>query len=469
MLSKGVNYYFVNTSELAMSSQALNADGSISMNQTDIQNQPAYFCTGNCQIEASVLPPAATGSITVNAGGTTLNESINAITGTSSGPLSNMMQTNAVITDNYNLSYGFFDAGTGVGTGLTNQDQIYGYLTPPQQNWMGNLASQNASVNNAPFANFVLPGAHDSGTFDLTAVNAICSNPISLAALITILGPVFGSLIANDAPSVITGVAVTQKDNITSMLNLGCRYFDFRPGMMPTPINQIASDIYHIHTIIPGYPFSSFLMDILTWLNNNPSEIVVISLGGSGFLDVTIPTINELQSILIEAQQNTKTQSIQIGSTSDLQTVYADLISQNKRLFFLNTQDGAFGDWYPARKYDSYNDSYNTTNPENIITALQAMNTGGQANADFTVLQLQGTATGQNVGAIITSLIASSSNAYEPLISTKANFDSNTYPWLLNNVSTNLSNNQLLVMLNDFVDNGLATVASSLTLERCNS
>jgi hypothetical protein len=452
-----------------MSAEVLNADGSVLKYLPDIKNSVASFCKGN-----SALPSQTTGSVTINAGTTELSESINGLTGTSSGLLSDMMQTPSIIADNYNLSYGFFDAAAEAVLGLTDQDQIYAYLTPPQQNWMGDLVLKNPEVKGVPFSTFALPGAHDSGTFDLTAVKNLLDDVEFVALLAGYYGEELIDVLSSVALNVVTGEAVTQKDDIPTMLNLGCRYFDFRPGMMPSPLNVILPDIYHIHAVIPGHTFNSFLTDILTWLNGNPSEIVVVNLQTAGFLDViAIPTVSQLQTALESAQIQTGTQFIQIGSAEDLQKTYGELVSKNKRLFFLNTSP-EFTGWNPASKYDSYiGDNYCTNNPVKIINALEKMNTKGQLDNTYTVLQLQGTVTGQNIKfsefEIIASLMVSTSNAYRPLLSTKALFDSKTYPWLLNNVSKNLSNNQLLVMLNDFVDNGLATVASSLTLERCNS
>jgi len=478
MASKGVDYYFVNTSSHTLSASATNTNGSYALSPITVTSTSSQLMTTeNCQItwEFPYIDPYGGFSFSTNTTPSkSVTESINAVTGNTSGPLESMMDTPSLIGSDFCLSYGFFDAGTGSGTGLTNQDQIYVYLTPSQKNWMGTLAAANPSVNNAPLASFVLPGAHDAGTYDLTQVNTLCATTAGVAALAsTILSWIPGATIvlglaALQLKGVVVGEAVTQKDNAVTMLDLGCRYFDFRPGYAPSEIKTIVPDLYHIHNVVPGKTYQGFLQDVMTWLIANPSEIVVVSLGTAGFYDHSTmdPSTATLQTEFLEAQQAAGATSLQIGSASDLQTSYSSLIAANKRLFFLN-QPGL--NWFPAKKYDSYNDDdYSTTDPSKIIKALKAMTKSGQENVDYTVLQLQATATNQNVVHNVIALADSMSNAYEPLMSTKPHMDSCTYPWLLDNVVANLSHDNLLVLLNDFVDNALAgSMASDLTLQRC--
>jgi len=474
MTSKGVDYYFINSSTSGLNVQATNTNGSWALSPFSVGASP-MITKGNCQIilKFPYVPPSGTFTFaTTTQPPLSFTESINALTGNTSGPLDTMINTPSVTGNDFAFSYGMFDAGTGSGTGLTNQDQIYAYLTPSQSRWMGALAATNPSVNDAPFASFVLPGAHDVGTFDLSAVNILCGSAAGIAALVAAFlwwipgASIVAGLGAAQLKGVIVGEAVTQKDDIAKMLDLGCRYFDFRPGYAPAPIRTILSDIYHIHNVIPGQSLDAFFQDVLSWLMQNPSEIVVVSLGTAGFYDhqTMDPTADTLRSKFAAAQQSTGSTSIQIGAAADLQTSYAALIQANKRLFFLNQPSVG---WYPANKYDSYTDAYETTDPQVIIAALKAMTKSGQQGNDYTVLQLQATATGQNVVNNVIALADSMSNAYEPLMSTKPIMDWNTYPWLLANVGA-LSNDQLLVLLNDFVDNALAgCVASALTAQRC--
>lgn len=469
---KGIDYYFVNSSSFDLHAQAENTDGSWALTPMSTGCVP-LMNKGNVQINWRGLhaPYGSFSFSTTTYPPQHFKQSINVVTGNTSGPLDILMNTPSIVGADSALSYGMFDAGTGKGTGLTNQDQIYAYLTGPQRGWMGALASANPDVRQAPFASFVLPGAHDAGMFDLTQVDILCLSADGIAALIKAFldwipgASQVASLAAVQLRGVVIGEAFTQKDNIAVMLDLGCRYFDFRPGYAPSPIRKILGDLYHIHNVIPGQKLDTFFKDILTWLLANPTEIVVISLGTDGFNDHATmdPSADALRTGFAAAQQAVGAASIQIGSAADLSTSYANLIAANKRLFFLNQP--SLG-WYPATKYDSYKDTYQTTDPQVIIDALKAM-TKAEQTEDYTVLQLQATATGKNSVANAIALADSMSAAYAPLMSTKPMMDSNTYPWLLENAG-DLSPTNLLVLLNDFVDNALAgCVASVLTARRC--
>jgi hypothetical protein len=468
MSSKGVNYYFyVNSTSAKIQATKFN-NGSSSPDFKQTFGSNANFQTGNVQIDYKFSFTSLYGSFNWNTTTTPVvagNTSINPLTGNmGGGNLQNMMNTQSVLGADFAVSYGFYDAGSGVGD-LTNQDQAYAYLTPPMSNWMGQLASQYPEVKNQPFSRFALPGSHDTGTFDLNTINSLLANPSAVTNFLPLIGGFLAQAVqisASQALIAITNLAVTQKDNILTMLNLGCRYFDFRPGYAPSQISSFATGIYHEHTVLPGYPFQNFLTDVLNWLIQNSTEIVVIGANNQGFEQSNMtPSEQVLENILAQVQQATNS-SIVIGTAKDLNTSYGSLLEANKRLIFLNQ----IGDWYPAKKYDSYSDSaYATTKPQSIIGALNQITSAEQVGSDYTILQLQGTATATGK-TVIAAAAASQSHASSPLISTKALFDSNTYPWLLANVATKLSPDNLVVFLNDFVDNALAQTAMAITIQR---
>ena len=87
-----------------------------------------------------------------------------------------------------------------------------------------------------------------------------------------------------------------------------------------------------------------------------------------------------------------------------------------------------------------------------------------EKGTDYTVLQLQGTANGTGGG--IYKSIATMSDASSPLMSTKADFDHSTYPWLEANVPSKFSKKKLLIFLNDFAGNGLTSYAIAMTKSR---
>lgn len=183
--SKGVDYYFINSSTFDLHVQAENTDGSWALTPISVVCFP-LINKGNVQIKWRGLhePYGSFSFSTTTHTPQSFTQSINFVTGSASGPLDTLMNTPSIIGADSALSYGMFDAGTGKGTGLTNQDQIYAYLTGPQRGWMGALASANPAVRQAPFASFVLPGAHDAGMFDLTQVDILCLSAEGIAALI---------------------------------------------------------------------------------------------------------------------------------------------------------------------------------------------------------------------------------------------------------------------------------------------
>lgn len=414
-----------------------------------------------------------------------------------------MLKTPSTTTDMYSVSYGFFDAGADVGSltnqdqtnqdqYLTNKDQFYIYATTSQANWMGSLTSGNPSVKNAPFSRFVLPGAHDAGMFDtanLEKIMRLKSFALILAEfVINAVSKAGGHLpevekLAQDiihgvVPSdkllrILINMAFTQKDSIVGMLDLGIRYFDFRPGYNFNDTDQ-KGELYHQHNFIPGHGFSAFMQDICQWLQNHPSEIVVVSLVHSGFYNSQMRTKPELLWQIINSQLTAS--NIGIGNKQDLGTSYGDLIQANKRLIVLphygfktNSTDpgdplSAIPIWDTVT-YDSYSDhQYQTTDVNKILSALNSMNAAGQIN-DYTVLQLQGTASATK-GADI-NMVTTSSDTASPLMSTKAQFDHATYPWLLTN-GNRFRTDQLLVCLNDFSDNALTDYCTVLTRQRAN-
>ncbi|RMQ44956.1 hypothetical protein ALQ04_01499 [Pseudomonas cichorii] len=373
--------------------------------------------------------------------------------------LGNMLQTPSLFGQGWAVSYGFYDSGSGSG-GLTNQDQSYVYATGDMSGWMGDLAhSMGTALTEQPFSTFALPGAHDAGMFDPTLVTSLLNNAEFLASLTGVFGSSIALLAKPIALRAIINLAFTQKDNITAQLNLGTRYFDFRPGYC---YQNITGGIYHQHNLIPGYSYQSFLEDILSWLDHHPTEIVVISPNFQGFAQDTMkPAPDVLDGMLNTALANTKTLGkIVPGYKGDLASSYTTLLSQSKRLILLPQTDST----EDASKYDSYNDSYTTTDVNNILAALKGMNTDGQASHDYTVLQLQGTASG--VDGAATPAIVTLSDASSPLMSTKPGFDFHTYPWLVANVASNLSASGLVVFLNDFCDNALASMAKQITQAR---
>ena len=399
------------------------------------------------------------------------------VTGNCDGPMEHMLATSSVVTSNGAVSYGFDDAGSGTAN-LTNGDQLYVYFSGSFQSWMTGLAASASGFGVQPFNTWALPGSHDAGMFDRSMLTSafLLSGPeafFSTAAgsygiliVLPIVGPLLAAMTIPAAiygtisgPRIVINMAFTQKDDITTQLNLGTRFFDFRPGYMYSALKAISGQLYHQHAVIPGYSYASFLSDVMNWLAANPGEIVVVDVNNQGFLDseTMTPAPEVLAGYLSTAQQNSAYKGV-IGSEADLGRSYNQLVSTNTRLIFV--QDGD--------KYDSYNKpGYSTTSPSTIVAQLAATSSGGQAGKQFTVLQMQATST--NLDDVVRASAFTLSDASSPLMATKASIDAATNPWLQQNVNQKFVNDQLVVFLNDFVDNCMVSSAINVSRQRLQS
>ncbi len=397
---------------------------------------------------------------------------INSLTGNiAGGTMTTMMETPPVSAVDANgcvntVCYGFYDSGPGW-SGLTNQDQSYVYVTSGLQDWMASgVAYYNAyhtkDAGEFPFYKFVLPGAHDAGMNTMSTVSSVLYSPegAAMVSAVAYAFPLLAAFTVAEAPYVLLNAAMTQKDGTTDMLNLGARYFDFRPGTMYKGITGFSGERFHQHAVVPGQSYVKFLEEVLTWLAAHKGEIVVVSCNTQGFGDDAMkPTVADLNGDYQTAVSNSGIGNIALGDKTSLGKTYNQLVKENRRLIFLNQINGE------TTKYDSYEgDLYATTDPNNVIKALAKMNTAGQAGFDYTVLQLQGTATG--IPSVQKGGLFSLSKTASPLMSTKAKFDATTIPWVRQNAYANLQAPQPLVLLNDFVETATVEAAWCLTVDR---
>lgn len=358
---------------------------------------------------------------------------------------------------NPTVCWGLYDAGWGKVSGMTNQHQLYIYATRDQRRWMGDLAKSNSRVARGPFARFALPGAHDAGMFDMRVVKGILANRL----LATALGAAIGMASATFGPRAIANLAMTQKDDVRTMLDIGTRYFDFRPGWLhPHILAFNRMELYHQHGAIPGYSYVAFLVDVLKWLAANPGEIVVVGANTQGFaVDVMKPTAEAIDQALATAIRIAGLpKPIGIGGYNDLASSYEALIRDDTRLIFLNQIEGE------TSFYNSWGAAYATLTPGPIIRAFEGMKREMPPGADYVMMQMQATAT--NLDSVIAASVMTTSDASSPLLATKPVMDAATNPWLREHAAKRLSPDHLLVFLNDFVDNCMVDTAIMVTEQR---
>ena len=118
------------------------------------------------------------------------------------------------------------------------------YLTGNYSEWIRDLANEHPEFLDKPLNVLALPGVHDAGMFEtfnfkrllenedfVNKLNSRLANPLARKSMDF-------SDIGDYLERIVINMACTQKDNISTMLDLGIRYFDFRLGFMSTDLLQ---------------------------------------------------------------------------------------------------------------------------------------------------------------------------------------------------------------------------------------
>ncbi|KAF2668748.1 PLC-like phosphodiesterase [Microthyrium microscopicum] len=395
---------------------------------------------------------------------------INVLTGNlETGNMKAMEDQIAIVTKDIVITYTFYDAGNGE-VGLPKWVQCMVSVSPNYSQWMTTVAAPGSSLASRPFVNFCLPSSHDIGMNSMQNSEVLLQNASTI--FLSVLKMNFGvfSDISNDivdkvllgmAPNIIRGLAITQKDSLTNILQAGTRYFEFRPAHLYDVVraaNVMPDVLYFQHGPIPGMPYAQFLADCVSFLIKNPGEIVVFQIRWDGVpAQCARPDANELAKYLNDALAPSNG-SLKAGSLDDmLNSTIDSLRSQNKRLIVLEN----------VASYSTYDDTGNATlSGDSIIaefTKLSPDNTRGHA---FTNLQCQATATKIKNVVAYSSLTANVSNSC--LLATKSICDNKTMPWVRDNALKSVDPAQLIVIMDDFVDGGMADLARDLSIKRLN-
>ncbi|KAH6690760.1 PLC-like phosphodiesterase [Leptodontidium sp. MPI-SDFR-AT-0119] len=358
--------------------------------------------------------------------------SINVLTGNlEGGTLKTMANQASIVKNDVIVSYGYYDAGPGV-AGLPSSDQCY--------------------------VTMFLPAAHDVGMNSMQSSDAVISSD-ALVNVLTSIDPVFAKIagmmahpaVMAIAPNIVRGLAITQKDSLQTMLSIGARYFEFRPAYLHNVIRgktSIPDVLYFAHSAIPGMPFAEFLGGVVSFLVAHPDEIVVTQLRWDGVpAECGHPSGDDISRYMSTALGPTNGGIVQ-GSLDDmLRLSIADLRSQRKRLILFT----------PSDSFSTYTDSANATlNGDSIIAEFNKISPQVQAGKPFTNLQCQATAT--NVPEAVAYSVLAANASSSCLLATKPICDAKTLPWIQANASR-LDANQLVVVMNDFLDGATADVS----------
>lgn len=286
---------------------------------------------------------------------------INALTGhISGGTMDALANSASIVNDQVVISYGLYDAGPGQ-AGLPSQDQCYVTVAPNRAQWMQDLVPMGSPGIEKSFSKMVLPAVHDVGMNSLQNAIALLQDAgdqvlkLLLQEFHVDANVHFGladSAITHLAPNIIESLAITQKDNLDTLLAIGARYFEFRPAHIYEkfkPGMRLADTLYFQHACIPGMSMDEFLHGVVEFLKARPFEIIVIQVRYDGVLDgCARPADSDLDDIINKALDGT---GLQRGRMPDLTATIHELRSSGKRLIFMN----------PVPSFSTYTDPGNAT------------------------------------------------------------------------------------------------------------
>ena len=266
-----------------------------------------------------------------------------------------------------------------------------GAVVPP-----GSLQAQQ------PFSRFVLAAPHDNGMNSMQSADAVLSAiDTDMAADLRKIIPrleffshIPDSALVHMLPNIVYGVSITQKKEIPVMLKLGARYFEFRPAeLLPMfqKVSKLPNRHYFQHACIPGLAFDEFLADQVEFLDENPTEIVVIHIRYDNIVkECKKPTEEEICQHLDAACNKAQNQPLTWGRRECFSKPIDSLRSTGQRMIVV----------IMANKYDSWTaEAYATLKADPILARFESMNSEGQESTDITVLQCQ--ATSQSIKEVL--------------------------------------------------------------------
>ena len=330
---------------------------------------------------------------------------------------------------------------------------------------MGAVAPPGSPQAQQPFSRFVLAAPHDNGMNSMQQADAVLSsvNSDMVADLRKIVPGLHyfphipDKALVHMLPNIVYGVSITQKKQISVMLALGARYFEFRPAeLLPLfqEISKLPNKFYFQHACIPGLAFDEFLESQVQFLDAYPTEIVTLHIRYDNIVkECRKPTEEEIYQALNSACAKAQNAKLIWGHRECFSKPIDVLRSTGQRLIVV----------IMAEKYDSWTASaYATLKADPILTRFESMNTAGQESTDITVLQCQ--ATSQSIKEVLVYSVLSANAASSCLTSTKGALDMQTLPWIKANALDKLQAERTIVIMNDFIDG--ATTDTSIELSR---
>ncbi|KAL2180598.1 PLC-like phosphodiesterase [Thermothelomyces heterothallicus CBS 202.75] len=394
---------------------------------------------------------------------------VNAITGNASGgTMESIADTPSIFHDDLIVSYGLYEAGKGHDL-LPNRHQCYVTVSPNYERWMAKLAPPGSELEKKPFRRLVLPSAHDVGMNSMESSDAVLRRVGGAVVgqlindnrvLTKLADKVSADAIALIAPNIIYSLAITQKDSLEAMLKIGARYFEFRPARLHTAVRSkgaLPDRLYFQHSAIPGMAYDSFLAGVVSFLRAHPAEIIVVQLRWDGVPDACAkPSAEEKKRYLEDALRPAKGEIV-AGNLQDMKKLTIEQLRRDrKRLIMLDSVDSL----------STYTDEGNATlTGDSILQALpRVLTRENQRGKAFINIQCQATASNITKAVVYSVLEAGATTSC--LLVTKGLCDHKTLPWCRDNVLRTCDPDQLVVLMNDFIDGATADVAVQLSRQR---
>jgi hypothetical protein len=208
---------------------------------------------------------------------------INTLTGNlEGGNMRDMTDQTSVIANDVIVTYLFYDSDNYGTAGLPKYDQCYVTVTPNYSQWMSTVAVQGSPYASKPFTSFVLPAAHDIGMNSMQHAEAILGNASAIflgilkanfAVFAEIGRQTVDQVLVGLAGPIMQGLAITQKDSLSTILSTGARYFEFRPAYLHSAlraVKPIPDVLYFQHGPITGMSYEEFLYGCVDFLLKNP-------------------------------------------------------------------------------------------------------------------------------------------------------------------------------------------------------
>ena len=442
--------------------------------QTIVKEELSVFAIDELRVHLEALHLSKTGrfAFKVTHNGSQITEQwvdISALTGgVEQGTLNTIAKTPSIFSDDIVVTYGFYRAGHGE-EGLPDRHQCFVYVVPNHGNWMGSVAPVGSPQAEKTFASLAIPAAHDIGMNSMKTCDALLQH--AGGAVISTLLPnhkvlnaiadkVSHEAVMKLAPDIIASLAITQKDVVDHVLQIGARYFEFRPAHClkeVLPVSPLPDKLYFQHGGIPGLPYDEFLHDVVQFLLAHPTEIIVVQLRWDGVpKECAHPSDQELNDYIKTALASSNG-SLETGNLDDfLHANIAQLRNERKRLIMFSNVDCL----------STYTDAANATlNGDSIVAEYQkVLNPENEAGKPFINIQCQATAS-EITGAVVYGVLSADAST-SCLLSTKAICDSKTLPWIRSNVLRVCKAGMPVIVMNDFFDGATADVAVALSRER---